>query len=70
MLAIKGDFFQISSNAGAQALKRERRLLADCAEKLENRGASRISQIMHLGDFTGHKVCRIDTDVGSRFCCI
>jgi hypothetical protein len=28
-------------------------LVADCVEKLENREASKISQMMHVGDF-GH----------------
>jgi hypothetical protein len=42
--------------------------LADIVEKLENRGASKISQMMHVGDFSRRKVFRIDTSVSSRFC--
>jgi hypothetical protein len=45
-------------------------LVEDCVEKLENRGASKISQMMHLDDSCRHKVCRIDSSVGSRCCCI
>jgi hypothetical protein len=44
--------------------------LTDCVEKLENRRASKISQMMHVGDSSRRKVCRIDTSVGIRFCCI
>jgi hypothetical protein len=43
---------------------------ADCVEKLEIRGASKISQMMHVGNSSRRKVCRIDTSVGSRFSCI
>jgi hypothetical protein len=43
------------------------RLCADCVEKLEIRGASKISQLMHVGNSSRRKVCRIDTSVGGRF---
>jgi hypothetical protein len=49
MFAIKGDFFQISSNAGARALKRERPLLADTVEKVENRTTPKLSQMLAFG---------------------
>ena len=49
MFAIKGDFFQNSSNAGARALKRERPLLADTVEKVENRTTPKISQMLAFG---------------------
>jgi hypothetical protein len=42
-------------------------LMADCVEKLQNRGASKIPQMIHVGDSSCRKVRRIDTSVGSRF---
>jgi hypothetical protein len=58
------------SKADLTALKSDFRFAPDCVEKLEIRGASKISQMMHVGDSSRRKVCRIDTSVGSRFCCI
>jgi hypothetical protein len=60
--------FKTVLNFDTQAAVSDRPLLADCVEKLENRGTSKISQMMHVGDFSHRKVFRIDTSVSSRFC--
>jgi len=43
-------------------------LLADCVEKLENRGASKISQMSHVGDSANARLRKTDTSVSGCFC--
>jgi hypothetical protein len=42
--------------------------LADCVEKLENRGASKISQMSHVGASANAKLLKTDTSVSGCFC--
>jgi hypothetical protein len=42
--------------------------MADCVEKLENRGASKFSQMSHVDEFSHARLYKIDTGTSERFC--
>jgi hypothetical protein len=56
------------SNSEVPRFAQHVRYFLDCVKKLEDRGASKISQMMHVGISVAARLCRIDTRASGRFC--